>query len=586
MTTDAYSGVIPEIQLGGAKPPGDLVGMRIERAMNLVGRAVIRYAPLPADWKLGSGPAFDDIVTVKATSLKGDAETLFKGYVTGIQVEQHSGVRELVITVDDAGSKLVLGSQMKTFLQRSVKDVVTEIAAAVGLRLDSKISDSTAVPYYLESGTDLEFLGHLAARAGVVWWVQPDDTLRWESADIAEGAVSLRIDDGDDFSVRATDLKPSTVRVTGWDIDRQEELIGEASVKDAARPTLPHDFPRATGTKKLVVRDASPVTQEEAKALAASVAATTASQAVQARGEVAYVPGLAPAVSVAVTGTGMMDGSFRLTEVTHVYSRATGLRVRFVSGPVRPSGLVDLLPGQQRSGGHRIDGVLPGVVTSVKDPTNQGRVKVKYSNYGAEVESPWARVATIGGGPGRGLEFQPEVDDEVLIAFELGDLRRPVILGGLFSQKNKLPTSPHAGNVVEGKIAYRRFTTRLGHVLELADGDQDAQQHVLIKLGTKKDQIRLGGDKTEITVDKRPVTITNGKATISFTEAGDVTIEGVNVTIKAQQALKLEGGTSADLKAGTEAKVEGPKVTVKGQTNTEVSGGVQLALKGGMVMIN
>jgi uncharacterized protein involved in type VI secretion and phage assembly len=178
-----------------------------------------------------------------------------------------------------------------------------------------------------------------------------------------------------------------------------------------------------------------------------------------------------------------------------------------------------------------------------------------------------------------------EVNDEVLLAFELGDVRRPVVLGGLFSDVNGLPTSPDKGNVASGKVTYRRITTRLGHVIELADGSGPDTQHVRIELGNAKHRIRLGADKTEISIDRKPVTITNGDATISLTDAGDITIEANNITLKAKQAVKVEG-LQIGVKGSTETKVEGAQVAVKASGMAEVNGGGQLALKGGMVMIN
>ena len=62
----------------------------------------------------------------------------------------------------------------------------------------------------------------------------------------------------------------------------------------------------------------------------------------------------------------------------------------------------------------------------------------------------------------------PEVGDEVLVGFEHGDPRQPIILGGLFGNKSTIPD----WTVKDGKVSSRRFTSRLGHVWELSDGDE------------------------------------------------------------------------------------------------------------------
>jgi uncharacterized protein involved in type VI secretion and phage assembly len=584
--TATQPGVVPEVDVAGKDLPGTLVAARVDRAMGLVGRAVLRFAPVPTDWRPGSAPlTFDDPVRVSAPN---GGPVLFQGLVTGVELEQHHGRRELVVTADDAAAKLTLGTQTKAYVGQSYSAILTEIARRAGLSVVSGAPADTATPttYYLHSGTDLEFLDHVAERTGRVWWVEPGNKLRWEATDVSDSTVDLQIGDGDTFSVRATGLKPEAVEVVGWDAAKQDPFIGSATTERADEPVLAQGFPgEPDNRKRLVVRDASPLSPAEATALAGSVAAAAAGEAVRVRGETAFAPRLAPAVSIRVSGTGVLDGTFRLTQVEHVYQVIGGLRTRFTAGPIRPSGLVDVLGGRRRTGGHLLEGVVSGVVTNLNDQTGQGRVRVKFSTQGDQVESAWARLLTIGAGAERGLEFQPEVGDEVLLAFELGDARRPVVLGGLYSDVNKLPESPDRGNVASGKVTYRRITTRLGHVLELADGTGPETQHVRIALGGKKDSIRLGEDKTEIRVDHKPVTITNGDATITLSDKGDVTIEGANITLKAKQAVKIEGA-QVDVKGSGTTKVEGGQLSVKASSAAEVNGGGTLALKGGTVMIN
>ncbi len=230
--------------------------------------------------------------------------------------------------------------------------------------------------------------------------------------------------------------------------------------------------------------------------------------------------------------------------------------------------------------------MVTGVVTNADDPDNAGRVKVKYANQGTAVESPWARVVTLGAGKGRGLEFQPEVNDEVLITFEQGDTRRPLVLGGLFSTKNTLPASPTAGNVEKGAVTFRRITSRLGHVIELADGDQDPNKHVLVKLAGGEGHLRIGADKTELSVDNKELTITNGAAKIVLTDTGDIKIKGksisfevdTDITMKAQSKISAEGQVTVELKAAT------VKLDSKAQTTVQSAG--ITAVKGNAVMIN
>jgi len=108
--------------------------------------------------------------------------------------------------------------------------------------------------------------------------------------------------------------------------------------------------------------------------------------------------------------------------------------------------LIDLLTpsgGSHESG--RFYGVVMGIVTNNQDPSNMARVRVKFPWLSDDNESWWARLATPMAGAGRGSYFLPEVNDEVLIAFEHGDVRFPYVLGGLWNGQDAPPANNSDG---------------------------------------------------------------------------------------------------------------------------------------------
>jgi len=556
--------------------------MRVHRQLGLVGRTVLRFADS------GASLAAADLFTLgtEVTVAQNDGPTVFDGTVTGLSLDQGGErVPELVVTIDDAAYKLARGTTTKAYLNSTYTDVVSALAGDAGLSLSGTV-DTTVYEYLLQSGTNLDYLNEATARAGCVWWVEGASTLKVAKAGTSQGSVSLTLgDDLERFSVRASGLTPDGIQVVGWDPAQQAALVGDAKTTSTKESDLVGGFPgRTSGSAVLVVRDASPLTQGEATALATSIFETAKSETVEARGTTDFNGSIAPGVTVSVATAGPASGSYLVTSVEHTYD-SKGAETRFVAGSLRPSALVDVL-APERDSGFSIDGVLAAVVTNVADPDNKGRVKVKYSTQGDTVESPWARIATIGAGKGRGFEFQPEVNDEVLVAFELGDTRRPVVLGGLFSDKNTLPTSAKPGNVDGSTIAYRRITSRLGHVVELADGTSPDTKHILLKLADGKASIRVGADKLDITTDKLAVNITNGQGTITLADNGDITLDGNNVTIKAKSNVSIQATSQLSAK-GSQASVEGQsQLTVKsgGMGSVEASG--PLTVKGAMVAIN
>jgi uncharacterized protein involved in type VI secretion and phage assembly len=92
----------------------------------------------------------------------------------------------------------------------------------------------------------------------------------------------------------------------------------------------------------------------------------------------------------------------------------------------------------------QINGVVIGLVTNVQDPTHNGRIKVRFPWLDDQHETDWIRIATMMSGNGRGSFFMPEVDDEVLVAFDHGDVRFPYVVGFMWNGKDATPSpDPH-----------------------------------------------------------------------------------------------------------------------------------------------
>jgi uncharacterized protein involved in type VI secretion and phage assembly len=476
---------------------------------------------------------------------------------------------------------------VRTYLNVGYGEVLRQIANRHSLTPKIGAISGTQ-EYLLQSGTDLAFLNSIAERLGFVWWVDGERDLNVQSVDLGSPATTLTLgEDMYEFSVRASGLRPTALKVNGWDYDQQTDVTGTSSVTTGTSPNLVSSYvgngpATALDTAASTLSEPPPLTVDEANTMATGLFADWAAAAVVARGVCDVNSTLQPGVTVQVADAGPASGKYLLTEVEHVYS-ADGFETRFVAGPRRPAALVDTLGAPVPDSGFQTPGVVVGVITDNAD--SAGRVKVKYAGVGGQVESPWARVVTLGGGAARGVIFQPEVGDEVLVAFERGDTRRPVVIGGLFSEKNQLPTA--GSGVSEGKVAYRRITSRKIHVIEFADGEQPTEQHVLIKLGTAEHKLRLGADRFDIEVaDGKPLTIKAGSSMFDINAAGNISIEGKNVTIKADTNLLLQGGAKAVLESNAQTQVHGTKVDVKADGMGNVEAGGPLTVKGATVAVN
>lgn len=197
----------------------------------------------------------------------------------------------------------------------------------------------------------------------------------------------------------------------------------------------------------------------------------------------------------------------------------------------------------------RVYGVVVGLVTDNKDPDSLGRVKVTFPWLAADAESNWARVATLMAGKDRGTFYLPEVDDEVLVAFEHGDLDRPYVVGALW---NGTDTPPETNS--DGKNNKRLIKSRSGMTILLDDTSGSEKIEIADKDGKEKVVIDMSGKK------------------ISLTSSGDIEISAAQgkVAISAQ-TIEIKSTGQATLEATGTLDVKGQTVNVKGQPMVNIN---------------
>jgi uncharacterized protein involved in type VI secretion and phage assembly len=169
-------------------------------------------------------------------------------------------------------------------------------------------------------------------------------------------------------------------------------------------------------------------------------------------------------------------------------------------------------------------------VIDIKDPDNQGRVKVtlpwSIDAGGARYEG-WARLATMLGGNRRGSWFIPDVDDEVLLAFEHGDPRRPYVVGGLWNGRDQAPEAMDgAGNNYKKVLRSRNGVT-------VTLDDQDGQEKFICETpGGQKITLKDGPGVVEI-VDSNGNSVKLETAGITVTASAKVNVNASQVAISA-----------------------------------------------------
>lgn len=201
--------------------------------------------------------------------------------------------------------------------------------------------------------------------------------------------------------------------------------------------------------------------------------------------------------------------------------------------------------------GRRATGVRVATVTDNQDPSGYGRVKVRLPWLGPDEVNGyevWARLATMMGGNNRGTWFIPEVNDEVLVAFDGGNPDHPYVIGSLWNGKDAAPVTIDPDNDVKAIVS------RTGIRITL----DDSSGAVKLTLETP------GGQK---------VTLADAGSSLKLEDSNGNSVElaPAGITIQAQSKLSISA-MSIDVTAST-MSVSCPMSTFSGvvQSDTNIT---------------
>ncbi|MBK9033312.1 MAG: hypothetical protein IPL61_18905 [Myxococcales bacterium] len=205
-----------------------------------------------------------------------------------------------------------------------------------------------------------------------------------------------------------------------------------------------------------------------------------------------------------------------------------------------------------------------GLVTEIKDDGKLCRIKVKLPSLPITDNTHLCNWISIGGGKDRGWFSIPEIDDEVLVAFEHGDIGRPIILGALWNGKDKAIDAN-----ADGKDARRMFKSKTGHTITL---DDDAGS-ILIEDGGG-----IGSIKMDAKANMIEFTAKQGDVAMQCKD--DLTILAGEIAITAKGTCDLMGKSSGvDASCTASLKIDGNMVALKGSAIDVNPGGVAKAAK-------
>jgi len=536
---------------------------------------------------------------------EGGTTKLLSGEITALEPEfsQIAGP-SVVIRGYDQSHRLHRAKQTKTYVQMTDSDIARNIARDCGLNV--KADSTREVHEYIcqDNQTDMEFLQDRAQRIGYRMYVE-DNTLYFRQAletepqvPVLEWGINLL-----DFQARLTTAQQVTeVNVRGWDPKTKKEIIGRA--------TTPQDTPQV-GQKqsggdtakrafnmesKEVIVNRPVASQAEADALAQAICDEMGNAFIQAEGTSLGTPAIHAGVIIEIKGVGQrFSGRYRITHAIHRYDLDRGYTTHFTISGRRANTLAALLASKEVNK----HGVVVGIVTNNRDPDGLGRIKVKFPTLHSNEESHWARLVSPMAGAGRGFEFIPEVNDEVLVAFEHDDSHRPFILGSLWNGKDKPPEGSDKVVSSTGKVEKRIIRSRSGHTITLDDSDNGSKISIVDKTG--KNSMEIDSQKNSLTIkakDKTEVKTEGGHKIVLDDTGGKIEVvdKTGNNSIKIdamQNSISIESATQLKLKAQMIQIEAGANMNIKStgmmnieSANTTMKGNAMVTIQGGLVKIN
>jgi Rhs element Vgr protein len=220
-----------------------------------------------------------------------------------------------------------------------------------------------------------------------------------------------------------------------------------------------------------------------------------------------------------------------------------------------------LLPG--------VNGLQIGVVVQIQeDPNGEDRILVKVPTIDQNTNGSWARVATLDAGKKRGSFFRPEIGDEVVVGFLNDDPRDAIVLGMLNSSAKPAPLTASDDNHQKGFFTRSELKVTFDDekkviCLETPGGNKVALSDDAkgIALEDQNGNTLTLNDKGIVIKSPKDITLeATGKLILKATQ--DTSIEGLNVSAKANAQFKAEGSAGAEVSTSAIAILKGSLVKI------------------------
>ncbi len=569
------------VEVGGSPLPAEIAALltyaAVDDSRNLPDRFVLRYRDPDRSVLTKGGFTIGAPVRLSVqTSDPGGPVLLLTGEVTALECELDATGTFTEVRGLDLAHRLLRGRRVAAYPGMSVPDIVRKVAQRAGLkagRIDpvAGIGGEPETQLSQDNVSDWAFLHRLAELVGAQVMVvdgalhlrmpeppagAPDTSARATQdplvLEVNRNLIALRA------GVTATAQVPE-VGARGWDPATKKAVSATAVPKVPGAEGIgvdPAQLGKKVGSPPYLVADPTLGSDAAVRAVSGALAGDLGGGCAEIEGVAKGNARLRAGTAVALANIGEpFQGKYVLTSTRHLFSQEAGYTTAFTVSGRSDRSFYGLTAGgtpPERVG----QGLVPAVVSDVKDPKKLGRVRLTLPWLDEKYTTGWARVVQPGAGADRGAVLLPEVGDEVLVGFTGGNLDAAYVLGGLHNGRDappKLETDVVDGG--SGRIAARALVSRTGHRLELLEAGS-GPDGILISTGDRKFTVRLDRTGKQIEI------VSDGK-----------------VSVQARNGISLDAGTGS-------LELAGQRVTVAAKGDLSVEGKGPVTIRGAVVRIN
>jgi Rhs element Vgr protein len=511
-------------------------------------------------------------------------ETVFEGIIISQRLLVKKNNSYLEITCKDKAVILTKGRFTNVYTDATDSDTFGKIASKFGLQKDI---DSTTVTFGQLVQHYCSYWDFILMRAEMnnQIVITENNQLKIKDIDLSSSPlISIQADMvvlEADMDIDAEDIVKE-FNVVSWDESSQQIASATSNVTDSlnlGNITTQKLSDVLSGITSNRLSSAS-LTKEELQNIGKSAANRVILNKIKGRIQVSGTSKVSPGDIVELKGFNQRyNGNAFVSKVIQEMEEGDWITSLYIGMSSRfHSSLPDL--EEHDAGGNlpAAKGLLIGKVAAIHgDPDANYRVKITMPSFKGEAEEyVWARMTFDYASNQCGFFFYPEIGDEVLVGFVHNDPRFPVIMGGLYSKKNKPKEEPDEKNQFKSIVTKSGISIKFddedkiltiqtpgGNKLVMNDKDKmiEAEDINGNKLTLNESGISMDSPK-DIKISAKGKINLDAIGELGISSKADIVSKGLNVSLEAQVGFKAKGNASAELSASGQTIVKGAMVMI------------------------